>query len=58
VTADNLRNNYFCKLAMPRFSDSRLRHVYMAGFGRLGEIDDLAVSFRGGLVEWFRSQHR
>lgn len=29
--------------------------LYMDGFGRMGQIDDLPVTFQGGLYEWLQS---
>jgi hypothetical protein len=31
-----------------------VREVYLDGFGRLGQIDNLPASFQGGLYDWFR----
>lgn len=34
--------------------DGSVRRVYLDGFGKLGVIDDLRASFRGGLYDWLR----
>jgi hypothetical protein len=40
--------------AVFRLVGGGVREVYLDGFGRLGQIDNVPASFQGGLYEWFR----
>jgi hypothetical protein len=35
-------------------TDGTIHDVYMDGFGRLGQIDNMGAAFHGGLYEWLR----
>lgn len=36
-------------------TDGTQHRLYVDAFGRLGQVDDLRVAFRGGLYKWLRS---
>lgn len=36
-------------------SDGTVHRLYMDGYGRFGQIDDVQVAYGGGLHTWFRS---
>ena len=37
-----------------RLVDGTCREVYLDGFGKLGQIDNLQASFQGELYDWLR----
>jgi hypothetical protein len=37
-----------------RLNDGTIREVYLDGFGRRGQIDNLRATFHGGIYDWLR----